>query len=69
MEETIKTVREKLGQIRDIVWIMEDVINRVTEKIVFDSVQLEFSQVDKQKLLAWYQTRKAQLQALVEELP
>ena len=44
-------------------------IDQACAKLQFDGETIEYSSGDKQKIIAWYQTRKARLEQLVRELP
>lgn len=69
LEDKAKKVMEQLWKISDEARMVGDHISMAFNKMTFDSQTIEFSAADKQKLITWYQKRKAVLEQLVNDLP
>jgi len=69
LEKTAKTVMQKVNDIRDMASSLQHLAELILMKHTLNGDTFQFSVEDKEKLIQHYQARKAELQALVDELP
>jgi len=69
VEETAQKARDKTLEIRDKALAIVNLVDLVLARYELNSDVFEFPTIDKQKLIQHYQTKKAELKALVNELP
>jgi len=69
LEETAQQVMEQASAIREKATEIETKASLIVTKYQVGIHLIQFSDEDKQRLIEYYQTQKAELTALVEALP
>jgi len=69
LEDQARTIQRKIAEIETKCYRIAHLCTLVLTEHKINSDIFKFSDEDKQKLIQHYQTKKAQLKALVDELP
>jgi len=69
LEQKAKNILEETNKIHNVISEIQHDCSLMLMKQLVDNEIIEFSVEQKQKILEHYQTKKAELKALVDELP
>ena len=69
LEQKAKNILQETSQINNVISEIQHDCSLMLEKQLVGNEIIEFSAEQKQKILEHYQTKKAELKALVDEMP